>query len=75
MWPSGAGDSTANAQTAADFDTSQDRIAGSVNVSLLATEPGRQTRKLHVDGVPVRNATVSHDGDIVGRTDPPASLN
>ncbi|EMA11902.1 DUF4129 domain-containing protein [Haloarcula marismortui] len=72
MWPSGAGDSTATRQqTAADNDTGQYRVAGSVNVTLLGEPyPGTTVPLVAtVDGVPVRNATVSHDGDIVGRTD------
>ncbi|AAV45919.1 unknown [Haloarcula marismortui ATCC 43049] len=72
MWPSGAGDSTATRQqTAADNDTGQYRVAGSVNVTLLGEPYPGSTVPLvaTVDGVPVRNATVSHDGDIVGRTD------
>lgn len=72
MWPSGAGDSTATRQqTAADNDTGQYRVGGSVNVTLLGEPYPGSTVPLvaTVDGVPVRNATVSHNGDIVGRTD------
>ncbi|WP_434530743.1 DUF4129 domain-containing protein [Haloarcula sp. NS06] len=72
MWLSGEGDSTATRQqTAADNNTGQYRVAGNVSVTLLGEPYPGSTVPLvaTVDGVPVRNATVSHDGDIVGRAD------
>ncbi|MUV49226.1 DUF4129 domain-containing protein [Haloarcula sp. CBA1122] len=69
---SGMADSTApRQQTAAGNDTGQYRVGGSVNVTLLGEPYPGSTVPLvaTVDGVPVRNATVTRNGDIVGRTD------
>ncbi|WP_188851066.1 DUF4129 domain-containing protein [Haloarcula argentinensis] len=66
------GDLTATRQqTAAGNDTGQYRVAGSVNVTLLGEPYPGSTVPLvaTVDGVPVRNATVARNGEIVGRTD------
>ncbi|MFB6222589.1 MAG: DUF4129 domain-containing protein [Haloarcula sp.] len=65
-------DSTApRQQTATDNTTGQYRVSGKVNISVLG-EPypdSAVTLVATVDGVPVRNANVSLDGNTVGRTD------
>lgn len=65
-------DSTApRQQTATDNTTGQYRVGGKVNISVLG-EPypdSAVTLVATVDGVPVRNANVSLDGDTVGQTD------